>query len=154
MTHLIPNASVLWRASSQKTGLILRLCSGKAFSLKRFSILDRTVRRYSTSLGAFVSHCWAPVSNVLYSRHEAQRPLPLPFADYSQPDIYEFVPTAARPQFHAGKRISPTLGTLSRSIQRYEEHPHLIRCLTPILQALLFNTDPSTSVCIDGNDKL
>jgi len=67
------------------------------------------------------------VSNVLYIHHEeAQRPLPLPFVHYSQPAIYEFVPGAARPQFHAGRRVFPTLGTLSRSIQKYLEHPHLI----------------------------
>jgi len=70
MTYSFPNASVLWRASSQKT---LRPWSGKVFSLKRFSIRDRFVRRYSGRLDLLVSHWWAPVSNVLYSRHEEAR---------------------------------------------------------------------------------
>lgn len=104
-------------------------------SLMGFPILDHIVRRYSIGLGALffpITLLCARFITVLWSHHEeARRPLPLPFADRFQPDIYEYVPAASRPQIHEGKSVFPILSTMSRPIQKY---------LTPNLMLSIYLT--------------
>jgi len=91
-----------------------------------------------------------PIYNALYSRHEeAQRPLPLPFADHSQPDVYEFVanqclnPLPAAGDVDQGAALlynAPALGgmeTYQATWHRYTSHVHVSDPALEVLPGLV-----------------
>lgn len=70
---------------------------------------------FTSSLGAQI-----PLTCYFCSRHkEAERPIPVPLRVRAGDEKYEFVPAASSPKFHRGKRVFPTLGTMSKPIQGY-----------------------------------